>query len=126
MATPEPAVSGSADAVWISDESKSGGSSVVRTALGSESTPIAVNQAKNPDSEALIPGKAAIPTTLNGRYVLELRAQISDRLPSLVTKCAGNGSLASFLTAEDQRRFCSPNLRVNNIAGIAVAMRSVH
>jgi serine/threonine protein kinase len=43
-----------------------------------------------------------------------------------VTEYAGNGSLASLLTADNQRCLCGPNRIAKVITGIALAMRFAH
>jgi serine/threonine protein kinase len=58
--------------------------------------------------------------------VLGLRAQIPGRTPSLVTEHPRNGSIASLLTADDQRRWRSPNRIAKVIAGIALAIGFAH
>jgi serine/threonine protein kinase len=74
--------------------------------LGAESNPIAVKRAKNPEWSALIRREADILTALKHPLVLELRARIpgASAAPSIVMEFAGNGSLAGFFTADDQRR----------------------
>jgi hypothetical protein len=48
---------------------------------------------------------------------LGLRASVPGRILSLVTEYAANESLASFLTANDQRRLSGPNRMAKVIAG---------
>jgi serine/threonine protein kinase len=121
--TATPAIRPSAD---VLDEIQSGCSSVVRIALDSESNPIAVKRAKNPASATLTDREAAILGALKHPLVLGLRARVAGRTPSLVTEYAGNGSLASFLASDHQRRLPGPNQIAKVIAGIALAMRFVH
>jgi serine/threonine protein kinase len=121
-----PAIRASADAPWVPDEIKSGRSSVVRIALDSESNPIAVKRAKNPECAALIDREAAILTALKHPLVIGFRARVPGRTSPLVTEYAGNGSLASFLAAGDQRRLPGPDRIAKVIAGIALAMRFAH
>jgi TPR repeat protein len=121
-----PTICPFADPAWVPDKIKGGGSSIVRIALDSESNPIAVKMAKDPAVAEFIHREAAILAALKHPLVLELRAQITGRTPSIVTEFAGNGSLASFLAADDQRRLCGPNRIAKVIAGIALAMRFVH
>jgi serine/threonine protein kinase len=116
----------SADAIWAPDEIKSGCSSVVRIALDSELNPIAVKKAKNPACAIMIHREASILTAMKHPLVLGLRALIPGHAPSIVTELAGNGSLASLLTADDQRLWRSPNRIAKVIAGIALAMRFAH
>jgi serine/threonine protein kinase len=98
----------------------------VRIALDSESNPVATKRAKNPECAALIHREAAILTALKHPLVLGLRAHTPVRSPSIVTEFAGNGSLASLLTAGGQRHLCGPNRLAKVIAGIALAMRFAH
>jgi serine/threonine protein kinase len=111
---------------FVSREIHSGRSSVVRIALDSESNPIAVKRAMNPECAALIHREAAILTELKHPLVLELRARTGGKTPSIVTGFAGNGSLASFFTARGERRLIDPNRIAKVTAGIALAMRFVH
>jgi serine/threonine protein kinase len=55
-----------------------------------------------------------------------VRECIDGGTPSIVTEFAGNGLLASFFTASDQRRLRDPNRIAKIIAGIALAMGFVH
>jgi serine/threonine protein kinase len=124
--TTAPVIRLSADPAWASDEIRSSGSSVVRMALDSESNPIAVKRAKNPECAALIHREADILTALKHPLVLGLRAHIPVRTPSIITEFAGNGSLASRLTVGGQRPLPGPNRIAKVIAGIALAMRFAH
>jgi serine/threonine protein kinase len=74
----------------------------------------------------LIHREADILTALKHPLVLELRARTAGATPSIVTEFAGNDSLASFFTGDDQRRLRDPNRIAKVIAGIALAMRFVH
>jgi serine/threonine protein kinase len=124
--TATPVIRHSADAVWVPDEIQSGGSSVVRIALDSELNPIAVKKARNPACAASIHREAAILAAMKHPLVLGLRALIPGHVPSIVTEFGGNGSLASLLTADDQRLWHRPNRIAKVIAGIALAMRFAH
>jgi serine/threonine protein kinase len=121
-----PTICPSADPACVPDPIKGGRSSVVRIALDSESNPIAVKMANHPAFSALIEREASILEALKHPLVLELRTRVSGRTPSFVTEYAGNGPLASFLAADDQRRLPGPNRTAKVIAGIALAMRFAH
>jgi TPR repeat protein len=115
-----------AGAAFVPHEIHRGRSSVVRIALDSESNPIVVKKAKDPDCAALIRREGDILTALKHPLVIELRARIPGATPSIVTEFAGNGSLAGFFKADAQGALRRPNRIAKVIAGIALAMRFVH
>jgi serine/threonine protein kinase len=101
-------------------------SSVVQIELDSETNPITVTRARNPTCAALIDKESAILTAMKHPLVLEIRARIAGRTPSIVTEFVESGSLGNFITADGHCRFRSPNRIAKVIAGIALVMRFVH
>jgi serine/threonine-protein kinase len=107
----------SSEVKWVSDNIESGNSSVVGFSFDS-----------NPDFVELIRREAVILKTVKYPLIVEFLGDISytsDQNSVIVTKFAGNGSLANHLSPA-KYHLISPNKIARIIVGIALAMRFLH
>jgi serine/threonine protein kinase len=100
-------------------------SSVVKLAFDLKSNLVAIKTPLNSKCTKMIEREDVILKTLNHPLIVEIQGEIAGQISGIVTKFAGNRSLANHLESTEYR-LRGGNKITKVIVGIALAMRFVH